>query len=183
MIRALAFASLAGLTLASSFVVPVSAQNAAVPDALLGRWVLASRGRATQSRDAGIERTVAEVFALGRGIARRRLRAGLPVFPSFRVARDGTRALRVEFRDAYRVAQPVNGTWTRIQDLYGEPMDSRLRVRDGDLVQSLRSEDGESLITHRFAAQEDGTLVLSVRLANDQLDRDVVFRMRYQRAP
>ena len=180
MIRAVVIASLSLVTLVPAQ--PVTAQNAAVPDGLLGRWVLADPARATQRRDAGIERTVAEVFALGRGIARRRLRAGLPTFAGFRVAREGTRALRVEFEDAYRTTQPVNGTWTRIQDLYGEPMDSRLRTRDGALVQSLRSEDGESLITHRFGLQDDGTLVLSVRLANDQLDRDVVFRMVYRRA-
>ena len=181
MTRALVLASLA-LALATPVPPHAAAQNAQVPDALMGRWVLANRGRATSRRDAGIERTVAGVFALGRGIARRRLRAGLPTFASFRVAREGSRALRVEFQDAYRTTQPVNGTWTRIRERYGEPMDARLRVRDEALVQSLRSEDGESLITHRFAVQEDGTLVLSVRLANDQLDRDVVFRMRYRRA-
>ncbi|MEM1415765.1 MAG: hypothetical protein AAGH15_12735 [Myxococcota bacterium] len=182
--RAPAFGSLLalGALVALAAPPPAASQNANVPDAAIGTWVLQNAGRATRRRDAGIEHCVEEVFALGRNIARRRLRSGMPAHARLVVERRGTRELRLEMSDAYRVVQPVNGTPKRITDKWGSPIDSRLRVRGGALVQTLRTTDGESLITHRLEPRDDGTLVLSVRLANDQLDRDVTFRLVYRRA-
>lgn len=167
------FALFAGPLALSLLSAPVAAQSPAGPDAFHGRWVLVAPNAAQARRDRGVDRTVSEMSALVRGIARRRIRDELPVPREIEI-----RGERVRIGD-YAMNLPESGAWRMVRDGNGNLVHARRLREDGALTQVYRSSDGE--LRHTLRASQD-TLELVVRLSSERLERDVTFRLTYRRA-
>lgn len=183
LLSTLAVLVLAVLLLATASVSLGRAQTgteAAPSSSLSGRWVLAASVRSVESRrDAAVERVTDQMSIFARGIAGRRLRAGMPVPPGIEVSGEGA-SFRAKVGD-YDLNFPADGSRHPMTDPFGEDLSSSQTFRNGQLRQVMRSEGGT--LTHVLQLSGDGlTLTLTVRVGSPRLPADVVYRVRYRRS-
>lgn len=172
--------------LAFAFLAPVSpgqaqpeAAEAAPAPTLRGRWTPAASIRSIESRrDAAVERVTDEMNIFARGIAGRRLRAGMPVPRQIIISGEGS-SFRAKVGD-YDLNFPADGSRHAMTDPFGEDISSSQGFRNGRLRQVMRADGGT--LTHVLQLSEDGnTLTLTVRIGSPRLPADVVYRVRYRR--
>ncbi|MFK8003874.1 MAG: hypothetical protein AB8H86_30200 [Polyangiales bacterium] len=172
----LAFALLAPM---SSGEAQTEAAAATPAPTLQGHWVPAASIRSIESRrDAAVERVTDEMSIFARGIAGRRLRAGMPVPRQIIISGTGP-SFRAKVGD-YDLNFPADGSRHAMTDPFGEDINSSQGYRNGRLRQVMRADGGT--LTHVLQLSEDGnTLTLTIRIGSPRLPADVVYRVRYRR--
>ncbi len=170
---ALAMAATLG---AAAFLIPgpLGAQG---PQA--GRYVIVDAEAATRARDAAIDRVVAQMSFLVRGIARRRLRAGTPIHRHIRID-PVAGELRVRIGEAYDFRAPPDGTPRRFTDGFGNELQGRMSLEEDRLLLVFRGED--AVVRHTLRRTEAG-LRFRLRIHSSRLPADVSYRARYRRLP
>lgn len=171
-----AFALLAPISLAQAQ--DVEAPSVEAPT-LRGRWIVAASIRSVETRrDAAIESVTDEMNIFARGIAGRRLRAGMPVPRQIDISGTGA-SFRAKVGD-YDLNFPADGSRHAMTDPFGEDINSSQGYRNGRLRQVMRADGGT--LTHVLQLSEDGqTLTLTIRIGSPRLPADVVYRVRYRR--
>ncbi|MFT5357980.1 MAG: hypothetical protein ACI9KE_005217 [Polyangiales bacterium] len=146
---------------------------------LRGRWALAASVQSVETRrDAAIERVTDEMSIFARGIAGRRLRAGMPVPRAILVEGNGA-DFRAKVGD-YDLDFAADGSRHAMTDPFGDDIRSRQGFVDGRLRQTMVADGGT--LTHVLRLNEGGqSLTLTVRIASPRLPADVVYRIRYRR--
>ena len=160
------------VVIASLFSASVHAQTSFV-----GTYALQGSRAAEQARDEGIEAAIREM-GIGRGIARRRLKATTPVPRRIVVEERGDR-LHVLIAGAYELTARPDGNPFTFEDEFGYEHTARLYQRENTLVITLRGH-GDCRVELRFSADRS-RLTYVMRIRSEHLPDDVRYRATYRR--
>jgi hypothetical protein len=133
-----------------------------------------------KQRDAlaeAIEDLVAELNALVRGRARKRLTKTNPVFAQVEIERNGD-ALSLAFDGRLNVCK-LDGSVTEVESIEGSKLDCRLSMKGDELVQHLDGKLGGRVNT--YSVDASGRLKVKVRIYSHLMPKDMKYRLTYAR--
>lgn len=138
-----------------------------------GSWRLVTRAP-EERRDQSVEVVVQEMNALIRGIARRRLRAGVPIPRRISIT---SSPVRIRIGD-YDLRFPLDGSRHNFTDPRDEDVVLSQSLRGGILRQVFRGDGGTMTFSSRIRGER---LQLTVSVSSDRLPEDVRLRLTYAR--
>ena len=152
--------------------------DAADEERFRGRWLVRGAGGAQSRRNASIETATDDMSIFTRGIARRRLRSGLPIHRTIDISGEGA-----NFRakvGGYDLNFAADGREHAFTDPFDNDMQARQQFRRGRLVQRMRSDD--AVLSHTLSVADDGqSMTLTVRIESHHLPGNVSYRVDYRK--
>jgi len=144
---------------------------------VLGRFTLDEPATRVQTRiERAIDRSIQDMNALIRGIARRRLAEYTPVVRNVRLAVHGD-VIAVSL-DGRTVRGNADGSEREVTTPTGDEALLTSRLQGARLTQSFVFDQGTR--RHVFTRRPDGKLVLQVSMGSEQLPAPVSYAMRFR---
>lgn len=156
---------------------PRAASGQETEPAVLGRYTLDEPISRVQTRiERAIERSIADMNALIRGIARGRIADYTPVVRNLRIAVHGD--LIAVSLDGRTLRSNADGSRRDITMPTGDEGQITCRLQETRLTQSFLFDQGTR--RHVFTLRPDGKLVLQVSMGSEQLPAPVSYSMRFR---
>lgn len=180
-VRFLSFIFLLCAVITSS---PERASTQPDAQAILARFEGTFDNPAPDDGAAAIERAItegiADMNAMRRLIAQRRLVENNPPIPSVSVSREGRRII-VDYARGRRHTTPGLGRWVPSRAPDGGRVEVSHRVDDGRLVQAFRERNGGA--EHVFSLSEDGArLEMTATITSPHIPRPISYALTLDRA-
>lgn len=150
---------------------PVFAQDAR----LAGTYALDAS--ASDDIRAAVQTTVARVNPILRGYVRSRLRTANPPIPNVSIVFSGNAAIITTGGDTRR--NVIGGPGVRARDDDGKAYTTTVTVHGPHLIQRFVADDGTR--TNTFSIDDQGRLLMNVRLESNRLPAPLVYNQIYQR--
>lgn len=159
-------------------VLALASVSLAAAHPVTGTWKLDQTPDEVAARqEAALERSLASLPRMFRGIARDALQGGLTVCQTYRIAADGDPfSIQCDQRDRYE--RPLAGEHPGTSPK-GEPLVSRLKVGAGDVHLAWVGDNGGR--DNVFTAA-DRKMILRVRVSGNKLPTPVEWELSYTRA-
>lgn len=153
---------------------------AADPEDYSGTWNLVAGVDYDGPRDAAVEDVTADMSALIRGIARKRLKKAA-TYSTHYVMTPGDGTMTITSDRSADWTTPLDGSEVALVSDRGEDIHLSRRMEGGSLRSHARSERGAQSAV--FVLSDDGTrLEVTTTIENDHLPRPLVYSVQYQRA-
>lgn len=160
---------------------PVHTVSAQVALPLAGEWRLDADASDVVAR--AIDQTVQPMNFVVRMVARRRLTALNPAFPSLRLAQRAGDTLGITWGAGVEARVVPGSAPAPYQDLAGERMTVRAILGTGAAWQLEETYvTGDGTRTNRWVLRPDGTLGVDVTVVGPRLTRALTYRLVYRRA-
>lgn len=161
------------LTCAASFYVSARAEEREL------QGVYAIDAARSESIDAAIDRSIADMSFVVRPIARSRISKTNPRYERIALSRTDT-TVSVQFDARKPIDMPADGHAVQWQREDGEKLDVSAQWSTTKLLMHFKAEDGERVNT--FVLEPDGTLKLEVKITSERLPIPVTYVLAYRRA-
>ncbi len=144
----------------------------------VGAFRHAGGDREREARDRAIDDVVAGMSFLVRKIARDRLTSANPIASSLAFSKSDTSLTVV--MDTRSFTGPLDGSKTKVKSISGDEMEMSYDISKKSLTQKFEG-DGKGRI-NIFRLDGDKGLDMKVRVYAQQLPKDLVYRLTYERA-
>jgi len=166
---------------ASAMIASFSPSASAAEDeakAYMGAFRHAGGDKERAARDSAIEDVVSGMSFLVRKIARDRLTSANPIASDLKFSKSATSLTVV--MDKRSFTGPLDGSKTKVKSISGDDMDMSYDITSKSLTQKFEADKKGRV--NIFTLDGDKRLGMKVRVYAEQLPKDLVYRLTYERA-